>query len=185
MCSVTEAQTILDVIEDFKNDEKVFTAFDVTVEARTRTPDKISHRDTRRILNGEFGQMVAEGWDRELLPLNVKGNPSAFVYSADGHLADEHSLVTATTDEDDEDEDVEDGEIVCTLTAKKRLNIPKNLLSQLDLSSGSVDVQFNNDTIYGKVENDGRVRLSLKQFNVSKDSVKVSVLDNKTLVVNE
>ena len=54
MCTAVAAQEILDVLTEFIQNKKVFTAYDVTTEARNRTSETVLHNDTRRIIEGEF-----------------------------------------------------------------------------------------------------------------------------------
>lgn len=163
MCTVTVAQYILDALMARIKNQSVFTAYDVTKDARDLTKDNVSHRDVRNIVHNEFmtGQFPSE-YNQEPIELSVPNNPVAIVYFPDGKSAFDHPLAlnpnsapapiptktttvpasmgvsqgtsTFPTTKTKKGGSVKDGDgYICELTSENRLNVPKSLLTQLHI----------------------------------------------------
>ncbi len=185
MCTVLVASTIIEVLDEKCKNQDVFTAFEVTKEARIKTSDTVLHKDVRGIVNNEFITSQMQNYDRELCVLDMSGNPQALVYFPDGKSASEHSLVSDNTsvviDDDNTDSTVNDPDVY-TLTAKGRINIPKKLVDKISSVAGSYDIFVNGDLKSTTPNKDGRVRLSLKKLGISDSKVKITVDDNSDTI---
>ena len=58
MCTTAEATLIIEVLDEKVQNQEVFTAFDVTSAARSKTDDNIRHSDVRNIVNNAHGEAV-------------------------------------------------------------------------------------------------------------------------------
>ena len=193
MCQVSVPQEVNDVVAEFVSQNKVFTAYDVTVAARKRTSHNVRHADVRQavtgIINNDTTNRVANAADyvMTLLSLNIpsKGNPQALVYhpmNVDPYthpMAMQNTVAPAPVD-DGTAAPVDDGQgnVIpfdgIDLTVEGRLNIPKKVLSQACPVGGSYDIKVNG-TIVSRFPNlDGRVRLG-KNVLDSKNGQKYQV----------
>jgi len=176
MCSAITCDVILDVLTKAMNAGDVFTAYDVTVRARTATTDSIPHCDVRDIVRSEFVKDEMEGYSRKLSKINSAGSPDAFVYYPDGKKASDHSLVDDTTDNDGDDDtaSTDDGDVF-TLTAEGRVNIPKSMLDKVDAPAGSYSLTVKGVGVICNPNKDGRVRLGLRTLGVSGSKCRIEV----------
>lgn len=187
MCNLVAVNTIIEILEQTIIDEKVFTAFDITKEVRTKTNDKVTHNDVRKIVNNEFITQQMAKYDRELCTLNLSGSPQALVYFPDTKHANYHSLVDSSTiiDIDDDNTDLDnllDDEY--KLTAEGRINISKKLISQVTPNAGTYDIIVNGSLVCGSLNKDGRIRVSLKHIGISNNKVKVTAdISNNTIKI--
>ena len=182
MCSVFVANAIIEVLDRMKANEEVFTAFDVTKEARLATNDKVFHKDVRNIVNQEFRTGGLAGYDRDLCDLNIPNSPSAFVYYPTNKTAADHPLVLDNVVQDDDDNDDDNDDEVVNVTAEGRIQIPKKILDQASPVGGSYDIVVSG-TVYPKVPNkDGRIRFSISALGYNNSKVKITV-DNNTIQV--
>lgn len=183
MCTVLVANTIIEVLDEKCKNKDVFTAFEVTKEARNKTSDTVLHKDVRDIVNNEFVTSQMQDYDRELCVLDMSGNPQALVYFPDGKSVSDHPLVSDNTITDDtSDDDTDDGPDVYKLTAKGRINIPKKLVDKISPIAGSYDVFVNGDLKSTAPNKDGRVRLSLRHLGISDSKVSITVDDNADII---
>jgi hypothetical protein len=194
MCSATAAKMILDVLEKKVNNGDVFTSYDVTTEVRALTSENIRHGEVKKIIRQEFqnGDMV--NYNVELRTLTINDSPDAFVFFPDGKKATDHPLVKKTdADDSDEAEEVDevdevddidgyDGAVV-NITAAGRLNIPKELLKQVNAVGGSYDIMFKGTVYPKKPASDGRIRLSKNDLGISSNKVKITVDTSNTILI--
>jgi hypothetical protein len=198
MCNVLVANTIVELLEQKVLNGEVFTAFDVTSAARATTDDNVRHNDVRNIVNNEFITSQMAGYERELCTLDLSGSPQAFVYFPDTKSASDHPLVSADsvdlTDDSDDDTDSHDsfaripttsdtstdndvvlGDDEVKTTKEGRVQIPRNLTSQVTPNGGTIDVLVNGTLKCASKDARGDVRICLKQFGISDSKVKVTV----------
>jgi hypothetical protein len=176
MCSATVFDVILNVISEFVSSQKLFTAFDVTKEVRSRVDGKVPHFDVRSFLNSEFlmGQDM-DSYNRELCVLNVIHDPRAFIYYPDGKEASEYPLYKSSTVQKDPTIDDED---IIEITAEGRFNIPKSMLNQVNTVSGSYHFLIDGDNICRSPNSDGRVRFTAKEIGIDSSKCSVSRICN-------
>jgi hypothetical protein len=195
------AQTIIEVLEQMALDGKVFTAYDVTVGARSATTETVLHDDVRGIVENEFVTSQLASYDRELCSLNLSGNPEAFVYFPAGKSASDHVLVDdgytaqaassapvvstvsthsvsvpVTVDlDDDEYKTRKDG----------RIQIPAKLYAQVTPNAGSYDILINGSLKCASTNARDELRIGLKQFGIKDSKVKVTVDTTANTIVVE
>ena len=183
MCSMLVATTILESLQDLILGKKVFTAYDVTIEARSKTTDNVKHNEVRDIIENEFITQQMAGYDRELCTLNLGSNPQAQVYFPDNMSASDHPLVggavsnpvsqptaptsTAPTVDLDDDE--------YKTTSEGRIQIPRKVLKQVAQNSGSYDVMISGTLKCATPDARGDVRICLRQFGINDSKVKLTV----------
>ena len=195
MITMTAAQVILDALEAKLKNGSVFTAYDVTVDARDRTDERIGHNDVRNIVHNEWmtGQFPSE-YNQESIQLCTPTQPFALVYFPDNKAATDHPLalissnpvtpnpipapttvsvpVTKTT------KNTKDGDsFVCEVTNENRINIPRDILIQVSPSGGTYDIAFGTKMLYKAMNSDGRVRISAASLDNHK---KYRVTANKS-----
>lgn len=186
MCKLVVATTIMEVLDEIVKNQGVFTAYDITVAARSKAPNElVRHSEVRDIVNNEFITQQMAGYDREICTLDISGSPQARVYFPDTKTASDHPLVSddsvATDDDDDDDGDDSDGAVVdladdeLKTTKEGRLQIPRKLLSQISISSGSYDILINGSLKCATPDARGDVRICLKQFGITDSKVKITV----------
>lgn len=214
MCNATTlaAQAILDALSNRIKNGSVFTAFDITTDARDGTDEKIRHRNVRDIVSNEFAtSLFPAGYNKEAIELNVPGNPWAVVYYPDGKIAQDHSkaaqsssaaipalgpipsrVVAAKTAAPkpsftNQGGKTKDGDsFICKVTCDGRINVPKDLYSQISVHAGTFDVQFNSSILYKKPIG-AKARLVLKKSELKGGTTfKVSVdVPANTIIVEQ
>ncbi len=177
MCNATAlaAQAVLDALSNRLKNDSVFTAFDITTDARDGTHEHIAHLDSREIVHNEFdtGEFPDKYNKEEFLAL-ITGHV-AICYYPDGKSAEDHPLavqgsiaaaappigripsaiVAAKTAQaaptTKQGGKTKDGDsFICNVTCDGRVNVPKELYSQVTADGGTFDVQFNGTIIYKK-----------------------------------
>ncbi len=151
MC--TYLSEIEDVVSENINADKMFTAWDVTVEVRKRSKDRVQHYEVKREVHKLFDNGGMAGYNRVLA--NLPGiNPQPFLYyppscdpttytgkptapAAAVALPAPTSSMTALDDDDDDDVDVAaDGSVVYKFDTTDRLCVPNKLVRELSLKAG-------------------------------------------------
>lgn len=204
--TATVAQYILDALAARIKNLSVFTAFDVTSDARDLTDENVSHRDVRNIVHQEFqtGQFPPE-YNQDSIELVVANNPLAIVYYPDGKSAYDHPLALqpstpaappvpvtsvgssiATPSIAKQGGHTKDGDgYICSVTADGRINLPQTLLSKVQDNGGTYDVAYNGGVLYKKPHSDGRIRVGKTELGGgSKFRVSVDTTAN-TIVVEQ
>jgi hypothetical protein len=112
MCTMTVAQEILGALQARIANGSVFSAYDVTTDARDRTKENVSHREVRDIVHNEWitGQFPAN-YKMDVIELDVPNNPRVVVYFPDGKSASDHpkalkvdnSQAAPATDDNEDD----------------------------------------------------------------------------------
>lgn len=196
MCNATAlaAQAILNALSKAIKSGRIFTAFDITTDARRETDEHIAHADSREIVHNEYviGEFPDEYNRQEQLELN--NGQIAICYYPDGKVAEDHpraarhtattspvtspvaalntSASTATTTKTGGKK--KDGDnFICNVTSEGRLNVPRELFSQIVAEGGTFDVQFEGSIIY-KTPIGKEKRLVLKKSDL-KGGVKFKV----------
>jgi hypothetical protein len=146
---------ITDVVNNFVNDNKLFTAYDVTVEVRKKVSGRVPHDEVKREVHKLFNSGSIFGYNRALA--NLSGvNPQPWVYhplaadptTYDGKPVCQNpvaAVASALTPKppvaaalavvgDDDDEEV-DG--VYKFDSTDRLCVPAKLVRQLGLHDGA------------------------------------------------
>jgi len=189
MCTTTVAQRILDALQARISNESVFSVFDITTDARDGTDEQIRHKDVKRIVTNEFktGQFP-DDYDKEVIQLDMMDKPNVIVYYPDGKSASDHPKalkqstiptnipVNSIPLKSSMGGNTKDGkEYICKVTAEGRVNIPKNILTQVSCSNGTYDILFNGKEIFYKTLNtDGRLRIAKSDLGDG-DTFKVGV----------
>jgi len=179
MCNATAvaAQAILDALSNAFKNGKIFTAFDITGDARDMTDERINHQDTRHIVHKEFadGEFPAEYLREEFLALT--NGQTAICYYPDSKSAEDHPMAVQTGGASRPSARVpipaagtsvapstpipapkaktggktKDGDgFIVNVTSEGRLNVPRELFSQVSPAAGTFDVQFNGTILYKK-----------------------------------
>jgi len=178
MCNATAlaAQRILDALTNAIANGRVFTAFDITTDARDGTDERISHIDAREIVHNEFttDEFPAD-YNQGNVVLDVSGQPTVIVYFPDGKSPEDHPkavqtgtatlpsaripvpsgsaapstpLTTTKTKLGGKTKDGDD--FICNVTCDGRINVPKDLYSQVTAGGGTFDVKFDGSILYKK-----------------------------------
>ena len=76
--------------------------------------------------------------------------------------------------------------IVVKATKEGRINIPKTLVDEVDITGGSIDFMIKGKAVYGTPNADGRVRLSLAEIGITtSDEVTLSLSsDNRSIAIS-
>lgn len=186
MCTAVVAQEILDSLQARIDNKSVFSAFDVTTDARDRTDDRISHRDVRNIVHNEFNTgQFPDDYNQDVIELDVPNNPQVIVYFPDGKSALDHpkalqpapiataptgfaatSSQSSTPTKTRKGGKTKDGDsYVCKATSEGRISIPYELLVQVKTQGGSYDIAYYGKTFYKKPNADGRVRIRTSELD--------------------
>ena len=152
MCQVSVPQEVTDVVNEFVQQNKVFTAYDVTVAARRRTKQNVRHNDVRQYVTHFMNfEPEAQGYGAASINLNIpgKGNPVAIVFFPQGQDPYSHPLAVQVGSAPQDDGTPDDGtqsdgsapastvqgdpnspfdDEVVKITAEGRLNIPKSVI---------------------------------------------------------
>lgn len=147
MCSYLNE--IEEVVSENVNADKMFTAWDVTVEVRKRSKDRVQHYEVKREVHKLFDNGCMSGYNRVLA--NLPGiNPQPFLYfppSCDpttytGKPAAPAAAValpaptSSMTALDDGTDVGGDGSVVYKFDTTDRLCVPNRLVRQLGLKAG-------------------------------------------------
>jgi len=178
------AQRILDALLARIKNGSIFTAYDVTIDARDGTDDNIRHSDTRNIVHQEFttGEFPDE-YNREEF-LELKNGHVAICYYPDGKSAFDHPeavanqsvaqaqqsatapapiVATATTAPTTKlGGSVKDGGgYICSETKKGVINIPDAIVKAVTPNGGTYDIQIDGGgVIYKAPDGKGRLRIA-------------------------
>jgi len=204
MLTATANQTVIDVLAMFIAQDRVFTAYDVTVEARKKTPERIDHRDVRQLVHDNWiTSGFPDNYDRqEGIELKTNGNPLVIVYYPDTKTAYDHPFAmpasapapsystpaptTTTTSKLGGSVKIDDDSYTCTPTAEGRINVPKVLIDKVDKTGGSVDFMVSG-TLHPRIPNsDGRVRISLQKldFDATADVTVTVSADRRSITLS-
>jgi len=203
MCTATVAQYILDALAARIKNLSVFTAYDVTTDARDITDENVRHTDVRRIVHEEFqtGQFPAEYNMEEFLEL-VNGR-TAICYYPDGKSALDHPLAlqpasapapvaapnsvvtSAAPTTHRQGGHTKDGDgYICEATKENRINIPKDLCQKITPNGNSYDITCNGSVLYKTPNKDGRVRIAKAELGGG-DKFRVTVDTTANTIVVE
>jgi len=195
MCNVLVANAIVELLEQNILDGEIFTAYDLTSAVRSTTADNVRHNDVRGIVDNEFITNQMAGYDRELRTLDLSDSPQAFVYFPDTKSANDHPLV------DDSGVSVSQptsqplasavatapvvtlGDDEVATTKEGRVQIPRDLTSQVTPNGGSIDVLINGTLKCATKDARGDIRICLRQFGIKDSKVKVTV-DTQANTIN-
>lgn len=178
MCNATAlaAQAVLDVLSNAIKNGRVFTAFDITTDARDGTAEPIAHSDSREIVHNEFvTNEFPDNYNQGNVELEVAGHPTVIVYFPDGKSPEDHpkalnpvssafnasptptigripsATIAPKASTTKLGGKTKDGDsFICNVTCDGRVNVPKELYSQVSPDGGTFDVQFNGTIIYKK-----------------------------------
>jgi hypothetical protein len=204
MCTAIIAQEILDALQARVSNGSVFSAFDITTDARDGTDERINHKDVKRIVNREFGLGQFPGYNKEVIQLDMMDNPNVIVYYPDGKSASDHpkalkqSAIPTNIPVSPSDSsapstpksfmggNTKDGdEYICKVTAEGRVNIPENILRQVNAQGGTYDVWFQGKVLYKKPNTDGRLRIAKSELDGG-DKFRVRVIPaNNTILIEQ
>jgi len=196
---------VQEVIDKFTNEDKVFSAYDVTKEVNKNGP-VARHYKIKSLVHGIFqaGEMNGDNYNRELITLDVGNDDAdAFVYYPNSKTAYDHPLAKSQTvtavdngdgvptldlddlddDTDDEDED-DDSEIVATVTVtnENRIQIPRKVLKGLYTNDSSYHISCGGKLYVKSAEADGRIRITDTSY-LPKTRVNIAIQHN-TVIVN-
>lgn len=192
MCDFVVANQIIEVIDDFVRQSKIFTAYDVTVEARKRADNQLDrHSAIRTIVHDSYDYDNA-GYEKTQITLNVGNNPVAFAFHPVGTDPQLHplalkdaSVVVGTTNSPASVAPVvaarSTDKSIRVATKEHRLNVPKRIYSKIkNVIGGTYDVFVDGTMRCIKPNKDGRVRLSVngigRQFRVEADTGRDAIL---------
>jgi len=194
MCNVLVASTIVEVLEQKFLNKEIFTAYDITVEARAATDDNVRHDDVRSIVNNEFITNQMAGYERELCTLDLSSKPQAFVYFPDTMSANDYPLIddsvapvvnTVSTSAPVSTVAVDLSVDEYATTKEGRVQIPRKLTNQVTPNGGTYDVLINGDIKCASSDARGDVRIGLRQFGIKDSKVKVTVDTNNNTIIIE
>jgi hypothetical protein len=190
MCNTAEATLIIEVLDEKVQNGEVFTAFDITSAARSKTDDNIRHSDVRHIVGNEFSTQQMGNYDRELRTLDLSSSPQAFVYFPDTKTAEDHPLVsaalvtpnptnlgvshgTSTFPTPTPTVFLDDDEV--KTTAEGRVQIPRKLVAQVTPNGGTYDILIGGTLKCANKDARGDLRIGLKQLGINDPKVRVTV----------
>lgn len=178
MCTAIVAQKILDALQAKVINGDVFSAFDITTDARDGIDERVNHKDVRRIVACEFNKRLFAGYNKEVIQLDIMDKPNVAVYYPDEKSASDHPKalkqsvipssipVNSGSSNSRMGGNTKDGNIhVCKVTAENRVNIPMKILKQVDLQGGTYDIWFRGTFLYKMPNTDGRLRISKSELN--------------------
>lgn len=190
MFTDTAKDVVKTVIDECVNNGEVFTAYDITYTARSKTSENISHAKVKSFV-WEYITQNHICYNRDLMILSTNGNPTAFVYYPITKSANDHPLVQkdSNTDSDDNSDDSntdsdDSDDNIFELTNEKRVNIPKKILNEAgNNDSYSLVIKYPNSSVFGtaKKNQDGRVRITLRdnpsnKVHIEYDNVKKCII---------
>jgi hypothetical protein len=202
MCDSMTVSAVLEVVNDFVKQEKMFTAYDVTKEVRKKAGEQVDyHREIRRVVHGGFDWIQA-GYQSTSILLNVPGNPRVLLYHPLGTDPNDFHLALQDDTDDDLDSDVLDGDNtdstqvaqapkssvskICKVTSEGRLNIPKKVLLKMQDDNGSFDISVNGTLVCRKATDwDFRIRLNSSVLGGAKvgDGFNISADIDKNIII--
>jgi hypothetical protein len=201
------AQFILDALEARIKNLSVFTAYDVTTDARDMTEENVDHTEVRNIVHQEFAtSQFPDAYNQESIELTT--NDVAIVYFPDGHVASEHPMAknptappigkvpdfvkqaqTGSTSvaapKSKKGGNTKDGDgYICEVTGKNVINIPDAIVKAVTPNGGTYDITtITGVTIYKKADGEGRLRISSSRLGGG-DKFRMVVKTN-TIVVEQ
>jgi len=189
MCSPNIRKLILDILDEYVAEERIFTSFDITKEVRSRTIEKVLHRDVKKEIEKFWSNAI--DYKRVLAAINVIHNPQVFIYAPINRDINDHPMVIKEEEKFiDYDEDVIDNstisikdENIVKLTAENRLNIPKKFLDRVSPVGGSYDIIINGSLIPHKPDINGRVRIGLTKLGIKSEKCRIEI-DNESNSIN-
>lgn len=180
MNNIVIYNTVQEILNEMVQNKKIFTGYEVTLAVRKKLGTKIDnplyHSDIKSIIEDKFTLQAMLGYNKKLCSLNTKMSKKikAFVYYPDGSLVSDHPLVS---NENNTIIDLEDDEY--RVTVEGRVNIPKEILSNINITAGNYDVYVDGDLKFATPNKDGRVRVYIGK-NCQK--VKIFTNDNKKAI---
>ncbi len=184
MCNTATVNTIIEHIAEMIKQNKVFTAYDVTLAVRETTDDNVRHSDVQDIITSEYNNGGMTNYLRDYCTLNIANSPKAFVYFHSSMSPSNHPLISGGSVSIGGDGstnngsgstvvDLDDDEF--QMTAEGRFNIPKKMLSQITANAGSYDILISGSLKCATPNKDGRVRISLRSLGILDSKVKITV----------
>ena len=172
---------INDIIGEFVSQGKLFTAYDVTTEARKRTLSNVRHDLVRECLQ-ETDEFVNNDYSSELVTLDTIGYPKALVYyPLGGNPFDYHLTKQDVQDPRSHTTAVTSNAVNCVVTAENRVNIPKDFLSICD-NNGQYQIVIDGNTEIKTANSDGRVRVRVPDsWKMSKVSID---MNDKSIILS-
>jgi len=208
MITATASQFVLNALAAMLEGKRVFTAYDVTIDARDKTDERIDHEDVRGIVHNEFltGEFPDEYNKQEQLELN--NNQVAICYYPDGKVAEDHpnamypagstaavtspaaavsQSATSAAPKTKLGGKTKDGDgFIVNVTCDGRINIPKELKSQVSADGGTFDVKFQGTVLYKKpIGSEDRLVLKKSELNGG-DKFRIGVdVSSNTITVEQ
>ncbi len=104
MCTAANAQAIADIIQEYVDEEKNFTAFDITQQGLKRGTTTEVHSHLKSAVHTQWSWLQTQGYDRTLI--SAPGGRQAHLYHPIGAdiLPDIQRLADADTDNDGDDD---------------------------------------------------------------------------------
>jgi len=196
---INYTSTVLNTVQAFTEEGKVFTAYDVT--KKVNEDGQIArHYMIKNLVHSLFvtddmGD-ANKGYDRQLVTLNLGDDDmNAFVYFPNDKTAYDHPLAKKTTvpvldldsakDDTEDDDDDEILQVKVKVTKEKRINIPQSILDKVvpikDIYKVYIDCYGWGTVTKNK---DGRARISVSNICHAGDEVTVISGDNnKTIII--
>ena len=183
MITQTVPKAVTSVLDRMILAKKVFTAYDVTQEARKLTTDSILLSDVKDIVRTKFTTGQMPGYNR-----NYKFEDVEFVSvyrpdkSSDTVIEDtpEETTIVENTDTN---VSIDSGTVV-KLTKDGRVNIPKELLKQITMVDGSYDIYISDTHKCVSPNTNGCIRFGLRSFGITGDKVSL-VVDTNSIRISE
>ncbi len=174
--------SIEEVINGFVAEDKVFTAFDVT-KVVNKDGQVAKHYQIKSTVHSLYmcGRLGNNMYSRELVTLDLGNDDAdAFVYFPHSKTAYDHPLAKSQTvqavndgssvpvldlDSVGVDVDADDDSVTVIVTDEHRIQIPREVLSQITVgASRTYDISCNGGISCRKAESDGRVRITEASF---------------------
>jgi len=206
MSTATVAQHILNALAARIKNGSVFTAFDITTDARDATDENVKHGDTRNIVHQEYGAgEFPDNYNRDEF-LELKNGQAAICYYPDDKTSGDHpeamyplalpigqapasvqqvqaaSPVSAAP-KAKQGGSVKDGNgFICTETSKGVINIPDDIVKAVTPNGGTYDIQIEGGGLICKVA-DGKGRLRIASSKLGSGSkFRLAVVTNTITV---
>ena len=210
MCTSTVAQHILNALAARIKNGSVFTAFDITTDARDATDENVKHCDSRNIVHQEFlAGEFPDNYNRDEF-LELKNGQAAICYYPDDKTSGDHPMAMypqappigkipaaiqqaqATTTipvapnvapKAKQGGSVKDGNgFICTETSKGVINIPDKIVKNMTMTGGNYDIQLNAGGIMIYKAPDGHGRLRIASSKLGGPKVRLEVVANTITV---
>jgi bifunctional DNA-binding transcriptional regulator/antitoxin component of YhaV-PrlF toxin-antitoxin module len=166
-----EVKKVLDV---FTNEDKVFTAFDVTMALRKVIKGTVKHSEVKDIIFQEWKDTFCESYESTLTKIDIGGGitTNAYVYHPENVPATTHFLAVQDADEEEDNSFIAVNIAYTTRelsTSEKRLSIPKEMLIKNNMKAGDVVYADTSDSQKITIKKDNSSNSNMSIYSINAD----------------